>query len=111
MASFAPPLPGQGQGAASAPAQPPTPGGPPPGLSGLVGGVPNAQPVGPSPEQKVQAYMDQIRNISIQIEALAQQHPEAANDLNDAKNAIVNSMSKVASAMTSPEGQPQPPTF
>jgi hypothetical protein len=111
MGAFAPPLPGQGQGMPSAPAQPQTPGGPPPGLSGLVGGVPNATPVGPTPEQKVQAYMDQIRNLSIAIDALAQQHPEAANDLNDAKNALVNSMSKVASAMTSPEGQPQPQTM
>lgn len=111
MASFAPPLPGQGQGAPSAPATPPTPGGPPPGISGLVGGVPNATPIGPTPEQKVQAYMDQIRSLSMNIDALAQQHPEASNDLNDAKNALINSMTKVASSMTSPEAQPQPPTF
>jgi len=108
MAGFAPPLPGPGQ-----PQTSPTPGAgqPPAGLSGLVGGVPTATPTGPSPEQKVQAYMDQVRNLSLSIEALAQQHPEAANDLNDAKNALVNSMSKVASASTSPEGNPQPQTF
>lgn len=108
MAGFAPPLPGPNQ-----PQTQPTPGAgaPPPGISGLVGGVPNATPVGPTPEQKVQAYMEQIRNITIQLEALANQHPEAANEMNDAKNALINSMSKVASAMQSPEGQPQPPTF
>lgn len=108
MAGFAPPLPGPGQ-----PQQNPTPsaGAPPPGISGLVGGATNATPAGPSPEQKIQAYMSQIRDITIQLEAIAQQHPEAANDMNDAKNALINSMSKVASAMSSPEGQPQPPTF
>lgn len=108
MAGFAPPLPGPGQ-----PQQNPTPGAgaPPPGISGLVGGVPTATPAGPTPEQKIQAYMSQIRDITIQVDALAQQHPEVANDMNDAKNALINSMSKVASAMSSPEGQPQPPTF
>lgn len=113
MGAFAPPIPGNGPGSNAAPNPPPSPGAgsPPPGLSGLVGGAPTATPVGPTPEQKVQAYMDQIRNLSIGIDALAQQHPEAANDLNDAKNALVNSMSKVASAMSSPEGQPQPQTF
>lgn len=108
MAGFAPPLPGPGQ-----PQTAPTPGAgaPPAGISGLVGGAPQGAPVGPTPEQKTQAYMEQIRNLTILIEALAQQHPEAANDMNDAKNALINSMAKVASAMTSPEGQPQPQTF
>lgn len=108
MAGFAPPLPGPGQPQT---AQTPGAGAPPPGISGLVGGVPNATPVGPTPEQKIQAYMEQVRNITIQIEALANQHPEVANDMNNAKNALVNSMSKVAAAMSSPEGQPQPMTF
>lgn len=108
--SFAPPVPGGGA-PPPAPAPAPQAGGPPPGISGLVGGVPNATPVGPTPEQKTQAYMDQIRNLSIAIDALAQVHPEAADDLNNAKNALVNSMSKVASSMASPEAQPQPPTF
>ena len=108
MGGFAPPLPGPTQ-----PQQAPAPGAgaPPPGITGLVGGVPNSTPVGPTPDQKVQAYMGQIRDITIQLDALAQQHPEAANDMNDAKNALINSMSKVAAAISSPEGQPQPPTF
>lgn len=108
MASFAPPPPGP-------PSMnlPPGPvgAGAPAGLSGLVGGVPNQTPLGPTPEQKVQAYMDQVRNLHITIDALAQDHPEAANDLNDAKNALTNSMSKVATNMTSPETGPAPPTF
>lgn len=113
MAAMAPPLPGM---AGATPAPGPTtpmasPGGPPPGLSGLVQGAVTNPPLGPTPEQKVQAYMEQVRNIHIQIDALAQQHPEAANDLNDAKNSLANSMSKVASAITSPDSQPQPPTF
>ena len=107
MASFAPPPPGPPQ----APPPQPNAGGPPPGLSGLVGGVPSPAPVGPTPDQKVQAYMDQVRNLHMAIDALAQDHPEAANDLNDAKNALTNSMSKVATNMTSPETGPAPPTF
>lgn len=108
MGGFAPPLPGPGQ-----PQTAPTPGAgaPPPGISGLVGGVPNATPVGPTPEQKIQAYMEQVRNIVTQIDALANQHPEVANDMNNAKNGLIESMSKVAAAMSSPESQPQPPTF
>jgi len=96
---------------------PPAPGGPdpnappPPGLSGLVGGAPAATPLGPTPEQRVQAYMEMIRNLHMEIDALANQHPEAADDLNDAKNALTNSMSKVAVSMGSPNGQPQPQTF
>lgn len=101
------------------PSLPPMPGSAPPpdqnmapaGLSGLVGGVPQQQPVGPTPEQKTQAYMDQVRNLHMAIDALAQDHPEAAQDLNDAKNALTNSMSKVATNMTSPETGPAPPTF
>jgi len=109
MASFAPPMPSPGQSAPPGPA--PGPSQAPAGLSGLVGGVPNAQPVGPTPDQKVQAYMEQIRNLHMAIDALAQDHPETASDLNDAKNALTNSMSKVASAMTTPEAGPAPPTF
>lgn len=105
MASFAPPPPGPQQ------APPPGPTQAPAGISGLVGGVPNSQPVGPTPDQKVQAYMEQVRNLHMAIDALAQDHPEAANDLNDAKNALTNSMSKVASSSTSPETGPAPPTF
>lgn len=103
-ASFAPPPPGP-PGA--------TPGGPQPpaGISGLVGGAVTSPQPGPTPDQKVQAYMEQVRNLHMAIDALAQDHPEAANDLNDAKNALTNSMSKVASAMSSPESGPAPPTF
>ena len=108
MASFAPPPPSApGAPAPSAPPQNQAPA----GISGLVGGVPNAQPPGPTPDQKVQAYMEQVRNLHMGIDALAQDHPEAASDLNDAKNALTNSMSKVASAMSSPETGPAPPTF
>ena len=103
--SFAPPPPGP-----AAP-PPPSPQQAPAGISGLVGGVPNNQPPGPTPDQKTQAYMEQVRNLHMAIDALAQDHPEASSDLNDAKNALTNSMSKVSSAMTSPEAGPAPPTF
>lgn len=111
MASFAPPPPTPGGPSAPPPQAAQPPNAPPAGLSGLVGGVPNAQPLGPTPDQKIQAYMEQVRNLHMAIDALATDHPEAANDLNDAKNALTNSMSKVASAMSAPESGPQPMTF
>lgn len=104
MTPSLPPVPG-GPNAAPAPT------GPPAGLTGLVGGVPTATPIGPTPEQKVQAFMEQIRNLHMTIDALAQDHPEAGEDLNEAKNALTNSMSKVATNVSSPETGPQPPTF
>jgi hypothetical protein len=55
--------------------------------------------------------MEQVRNLHMAIDALATQHPEAANDLNDAKNALTASMSKVAVSSASPESAPQPQTF
>lgn len=99
------------QGAPPPQNQPPQSGGPPAGLSGLVQGGPSATPQGPTAQEKTQAYYEQVRNLHMAIDALAQQHPEAANDLNDAKNALNQSMGKVATAMASPEGQPQPQTF
>lgn len=107
MASFAPPIP-------SGPGAPPpgaAPAGPPPGLSGLVGGDPNALPQGPSPQERVANYVEQIHNIESLIDALAQDHPEAADELNQAKNALNTSMSKVAVASSTPDQIPQPPTF
>ena len=96
------------QGATPAPGPPQAA---PAGLSGLVQGGPSATPLGPTPDQKIQAYMEQVRGIHMQIDSLARQHPEAAKDLNDAKNALTQSMSKVATSVGSPEGQPQPQTF
>lgn len=94
---------------------PPMPGAPPPqgaGVGSLLGGPPvNLPQTGPTPQQRVQAYMDQIRSLHMGIDALAQDHPEASEDLLDAKNALTNSMSKVATAMTAPEGGPTPLTF
>ena len=88
MASFASPVPSP----PGAQPQQASPGAPPAGLSGLVSGGGNAQPVGPTPAEKTQSYMEQIRGLHMEIDALATQHPEAANDLNDAKNALTNSM-------------------
>jgi hypothetical protein len=55
--------------------------------------------------------MEQVRNISIMIDTLAGQFPDASEDLNNAKTALVNSMSKVATSMSQPSGAGQPPTF
>lgn len=113
MASFGTPPPGTQLAPPPPGPNGPAPGSPqpPPGISGLVGGAVTATPPGPTPQQKVQAYMEQVRNLHMAIDALAQDHPEAANELNDAKNALTQSMSKVSTASTSPEAGPAPPTF
>ena len=108
MATFAPPPPGPI--GAPPPSAPPQAGGPPAGISGLVN-TPQAQPQGPTPDQKFQAYAEQVRTLHSAIDALALDHPEASNDLNDAKNALTNSLSKVATSATSPETGPAPPNF
>lgn len=108
MASFAPPPPSApGAPPPSAPPQ----GGAPAGISGLVGGVNQTPAPGPTPEQKFQAYAEQVRGLHSAIDALALDHPEASNDLNDAKNALTNSLSKVATNSTGPETGPAPPSF
>lgn len=108
MASFAPPPPSAP--GAPPPSAPPS-NGAPAGISGLVSGVNQSAPMGPSPDQKFQAYAEQVRGLHSAIDALALDHPEAANDLNDAKNALTNSLSKVATSSTSPDVGPAPPSF
>lgn len=94
---------------------PPMPGqapGPQAGLSSLLGPTASQLPqTGPSPQEAVQAYMGQIRQLHMGIDALAQQHPEAAEDLNIAKNSLTNSMSKVATAVMNPQNDAGPMTF
>jgi hypothetical protein len=90
-----PPMPvspmNQGYGAESAPA-----GGPvsPAALLGS-GAMPPAQstPV-VSPEQQSEAFMMQVRELTMQIDGLAQMHPEVGEDLEIAKQALVNAMTK-----------------
>lgn len=106
MAAFGPPPIGPG-----GPPPQGQPGAQPAGISGLVSGLPQAVPQGPTPQQAAQAYAEQVRNLHIQIDSLAQQHPEAADDLNQAKNALTNSLTKVATQSTAASGVPQPPTF
>lgn len=79
------------------------------GIGALLG--PQQAPQGPSPQQRVQAYMDQVKALHDGIDALAQDHPEAGEELNTAKQALTNSLAKVASAMSSPSASPQPQTF
>lgn len=82
----------------------------PPGSSPLLGSTPIPQ-AGPSPAQRLSAYMEQVRDVTIQIDALAQDHPEASEDLNNAKTALTNSLSKVSASAAQQQTAPQPPTF
>lgn len=81
--------------------------------STLIGSTPLTppRPAGPTPDQIISAYMDQIRSLHVTIDGLAQQFPAAASDLNSAKTALANSMSKVASSQSQPEASPTTPTF
>lgn len=89
----------------------PQPGAPPPGISGLVGGVPNATPMGPTPQQRIANFSQQVMMLQAAMDALATDHPESSNELNDAKNALTAALSKVATMSASPEVGSQPPTF
>lgn len=89
----------------------PTSGQAPPPPNGSSGLGPSAPPPPSTPNQNIAAYMDQIRNLHITIDGLAQQYPAAAPDLQAAKQALAGSMSKVASTMNQPEQSPGTPTF
>jgi hypothetical protein len=99
-----PPMPAQGGG---------NPSGRTASLADLAGPMGPQTPLttGPTPQQRVQAYMDQIRQVHSMIDALATDHPEASEDLNNAKTSLTNSMTKVAGAMTAPDNAAQPMTF
>lgn len=106
MTPSLPPMPGGGQPSPqAAPQQDPNQ------ISPLSAGQPIPATNGPTPDQRVAGYMEQVRNLSIQIDQLANQFPDASQDLNNAKIALVNSMSKVATSMSQPSGAGQPPTF
>lgn len=95
-----PNVPGSGQGSPA-----------PSSSSQLVGSAAGARPLSPTPDQIVSGYMDQIRSLHVTIDALAQQFPAAAQDLQIAKTSLVNSMAKVVSSVNQPEQSPTTPTF
>lgn len=88
-----------GEGAPQAPIGPTGPTSPPT-AAGLLpqqqGGT--ASPV--SPEDHVQALLDQFRTLSTQVQALARQYPSASQDLAVANDALINAMTKVVSSLS-----------
>jgi len=66
--------------------------------------------MGPTPQQRIADYAQQIQMLQAAMDALATDHPEASDDLNQAKNALTVSINKVATASTSPNVGSQPPT-
>lgn len=80
-------------------------------LQAILGQPTNLPQLGPTPQDRFRAYMQQVRQLHIGIDALAQDHPEASEELNMAKNALSNSMAKVAGAISAPEGSPTTLTF
>ena len=72
----------------------------PPTAAGLLPqqAQPGASPV--SPEDHVQALLDQFRALSTQVQALARQYPAASQDLATANDALINAMTKVISSLS-----------
>jgi hypothetical protein len=83
--------------------------GPPSDFSTLVAPA----PAGPNPEAaRIVSFMTSIRDMHMQIDSIAGEFPEASEDLEKAKTALTNSMSKVAASQSSPaQMTSQPPTF
>lgn len=90
-----PPMPmgpmAQGPQAAPPPAGPMDP-------SALLGpqspGSPSASTPVVSPEQQSEAFMMQVRELTMQIDGLATAYPECGEDFDIAKQALVNAMTK-----------------
>ncbi len=86
---------------------------PPPSTTSQLLGTSAAPtpPLGPTPDQVIAGYMDQVRSLHITMDGLATQFPAAGADIQTAKSALANSMAKVASSLAQPEQSPGPPTF
>lgn len=64
-----------------------------------------------SPDAIFAAFVQQIAQITKNLESLAQAHPEAAEEFNTALEAIKNSAAKVAASVSAPAGPEQPPVL
>jgi hypothetical protein len=88
----------------------PPPAGGPASLLGPGASAPPSQstPV-VSPEQQSEAFMMQVRELTMQIDGLAQNYPEIGEDMEIAKQALVNGMTKILmlSSTTEPGSAPQ----
>lgn len=71
-------------------------------------GGPQAQPT--SVEDHVEALLQQFRDLSTQVQALARQYPSAQQDLAIANDALINAMSKVVSGLSA-ESSSAPPSL
>jgi hypothetical protein len=61
-----------------------------------------------TPEQQAQGIMLQIRELHMAMDALARQNPLMAEDMEIAKQALTNAMTKTVIAMSSTEPQSAP---
>jgi hypothetical protein len=81
-------------------------------MSALLGPGASAPPAAStpviSPEQQSEAFMMQVREIVMQIDGLATMRPDAAEDFEIAKQALVNAMTKslMMSSSTEPSSAP-----
>lgn len=70
----------------------------PPTAAGLLGQ--QAAPSNVTPEDHVQALLDQFRQLSTQVQALARQYPAAQQDLAVANDALIGAMTKVVGSLS-----------
>lgn len=61
-----------------------------------------------SPEQQSEAFMMQVRELTMQIDGLAQIYPEAGEDFEIAKQALVNALTKCLMSQSSTEPASSP---
>jgi hypothetical protein len=89
---------------AQGPSGPQSPQGGAPGANpaSLLGPGASAPPA-PSLEQASEAFMMQIRELTIQIDGIAMAHPEVGEDLEIAKQALINAMTKSLMTMSQTE--------
>ena len=69
------------------------------------------QQTAPDPQQRLRAIMMRYRDMENQINAMAQEFPEAAKDLRQAVNAIRSAMSKSVASPNMAQEPPAPRTF
>jgi hypothetical protein len=85
----------------------------PAGLASLLGPAAGAAPAQStpvvSPQQQSEAFMMQVRDLTMQIDGLAQSYPECGEDFEIAKQALVNAMTKclMLQSQTEPGSAPQ----
>jgi len=69
----------------------------------LVGEIPTRQPAAPSAAEANRAVMQQIRELTASVEALATQFPETSESARAVKQGLVDMMVRIVASQRTPE--------